>query len=279
MKEIYEMKGAGRSIRGITDDLGVARNTVRRYLKSPEAMRPNAFGVLRRHGQTLPFFLKVGAAGGPPRHDGSAAGALFAVLLPRGVSWTTTAPSPSSWWSSTTSWPPLTSCAWRRRWRELESRFLFGCSTGRHWTGWGRWAEPGLTPRAGNWATPSKVDLSALRRGRIRQATALQMCSGGARVRRPSQERGGRRTARTGLALRSLCPSPPYVCVPQSQSGASHALFPLYHRGTDPISLLATPVPMSTPTGRHLAVMGTAENRCLAATYNLVGSRRGWLCA
>ena len=240
----------------------------------------HTFGVLRRHGQTLPFFLKVGAAGGPPRHDGSAAGALFAVLLPRGVSWTTTAPSPSSWWSSTTSWPTLTSCAWRRRrWRELESRFLFGCSTGRHWTGWGRWAEPGLTPTAGNWATPPKVDLSALRRGKIRQATALQMCSGGARVRSPSQERGGRRTARTGLALRSLCPSPPYVCVPQSQSGASHALFPLYHRGTDPISLLATPVPTSTPTGRHLAVMGTAENRCLAATYNLVGSRRGWLCA
>ena len=40
VKEIYEMKGAGRSIRGIADDLGVARNTVRRYLKSPEAMRP-----------------------------------------------------------------------------------------------------------------------------------------------------------------------------------------------------------------------------------------------
>ena len=40
MKEIYEMKGAGRSIRGIAGDLGIARNTVRRYLKSPEAMRP-----------------------------------------------------------------------------------------------------------------------------------------------------------------------------------------------------------------------------------------------
>ncbi len=40
VKEIYEMKGAGRSIRGIADDLGVARNTVRRYLNSPEAMRP-----------------------------------------------------------------------------------------------------------------------------------------------------------------------------------------------------------------------------------------------
>ena len=40
MKEIYEMKGAGRSIRGIAQDLDVSRNTVRRYLKSPEAMRP-----------------------------------------------------------------------------------------------------------------------------------------------------------------------------------------------------------------------------------------------
>ena len=33
VKEIYEMKGAGRSIRGIV------RNTVRRYLKSLEAIR------------------------------------------------------------------------------------------------------------------------------------------------------------------------------------------------------------------------------------------------
>ena len=44
MKEIYEMKREGRSIRGIGDDLGVARNTVRRYLKSPEAMRPLRVG-------------------------------------------------------------------------------------------------------------------------------------------------------------------------------------------------------------------------------------------
>ena len=39
VKEIYEMKGAGRSIRGIAGELGIARNTVRRYLKSPEAVR------------------------------------------------------------------------------------------------------------------------------------------------------------------------------------------------------------------------------------------------
>ena len=40
VKEIYEMKGGGRSIWGIAEDLGIARNTVRRYLNSPDAMRP-----------------------------------------------------------------------------------------------------------------------------------------------------------------------------------------------------------------------------------------------
>ena len=39
VKEIYEMKGAGCSIRGIANGLGIARNTVRRYLNTPEAMR------------------------------------------------------------------------------------------------------------------------------------------------------------------------------------------------------------------------------------------------
>ena len=42
VKEIYELKGAGRSIREIARELDVSRNTVRRYLKSPEAMRPKA---------------------------------------------------------------------------------------------------------------------------------------------------------------------------------------------------------------------------------------------
>ena len=40
MKEIYEMKGAGRSMRGISGDPGIARNTVHRNLKSPDSMRP-----------------------------------------------------------------------------------------------------------------------------------------------------------------------------------------------------------------------------------------------
>ena len=33
-------KGSGFSIRGIANDLGIARNTVRRYLRTPEAVRP-----------------------------------------------------------------------------------------------------------------------------------------------------------------------------------------------------------------------------------------------
>ena len=40
VQEIYEMKGAGRGIREISQELDVSRNTVRRYLKSPEALRP-----------------------------------------------------------------------------------------------------------------------------------------------------------------------------------------------------------------------------------------------
>ena len=40
VKEIYEMKGRGHSARAIARELGLARNTVLRYLKSPEAMRP-----------------------------------------------------------------------------------------------------------------------------------------------------------------------------------------------------------------------------------------------
>ena len=53
VKEIYEMKGEGRSIRRIAEDLGVARNTVRRYLKSPEAMRPKS--RLRRASRLDPY--------------------------------------------------------------------------------------------------------------------------------------------------------------------------------------------------------------------------------
>ena len=59
MKEIYELKGAGCSIREIARELDVSRNTVRRYLKSPEAMRPKphrrrAFEVGFVHGLHRP---------------------------------------------------------------------------------------------------------------------------------------------------------------------------------------------------------------------------------
>ena len=40
MKDIYELKGQGRSARAIARELGLARNTVLRYLKSPDAIRP-----------------------------------------------------------------------------------------------------------------------------------------------------------------------------------------------------------------------------------------------
>ena len=42
VKEIYEMKRAGRSIPVITGELSIVRNTVRRYLKSPEAIMAKA---------------------------------------------------------------------------------------------------------------------------------------------------------------------------------------------------------------------------------------------
>ena len=42
VKEIYQMKGAGYSIRDIARELDLARNTVRRYLKDPEAVMPRA---------------------------------------------------------------------------------------------------------------------------------------------------------------------------------------------------------------------------------------------
>ena len=35
MKELYEMKGQGRSIRGIARELRISRNSVRKYLRSP----------------------------------------------------------------------------------------------------------------------------------------------------------------------------------------------------------------------------------------------------
>ena len=62
MKEINEMKGAGRSIRGIAGDLGIARNTVRRYPKSPEALargKPRVFNTDQGSQLTSGKFTQV----------------------------------------------------------------------------------------------------------------------------------------------------------------------------------------------------------------------------
>ena len=40
VKRLYEMHGEGHSARAIARELGLARNTVLKYLRSPEAMRP-----------------------------------------------------------------------------------------------------------------------------------------------------------------------------------------------------------------------------------------------
>ncbi len=42
VKEVYELKGQGYSARGIARTLSLARNTVLRYLKDPEAIVPKA---------------------------------------------------------------------------------------------------------------------------------------------------------------------------------------------------------------------------------------------
>ena len=40
MKELYELKGEDCSIRGIARELGISRNTVRKYVRSPEVPKP-----------------------------------------------------------------------------------------------------------------------------------------------------------------------------------------------------------------------------------------------
>ena len=42
VKEIYELKGKGRSMRGIAEDLGISRNTVSKYVNSTELPKAKA---------------------------------------------------------------------------------------------------------------------------------------------------------------------------------------------------------------------------------------------
>ena len=51
LKEMYEMPGHGHSARAIAQELGLARNTVLKYLRSPDAIRPSRAG----HGDPLPL--------------------------------------------------------------------------------------------------------------------------------------------------------------------------------------------------------------------------------
>ena len=55
MKEIYEIKGAGYSIRDIARELDIAPNTVRRYLQDPEAVMPKP---RRRSASKLDPFIE-----------------------------------------------------------------------------------------------------------------------------------------------------------------------------------------------------------------------------
>ena len=54
VRELYEMKGEGRSIRGIARDMGVSRNSLRKYLRSPKvpSAKPRPGGASKRDGYT-----------------------------------------------------------------------------------------------------------------------------------------------------------------------------------------------------------------------------------
>ena len=55
MKRLYEMHGEGHSARAIARELGLARNTVLKYLRSPDAMRPKP---RRPRGSTLDLYAQ-----------------------------------------------------------------------------------------------------------------------------------------------------------------------------------------------------------------------------
>jgi DNA invertase Pin-like site-specific DNA recombinase len=53
VRAMYELKGKGESIRGIARELGLSRNTVRKYLRSPEI--PKARPPARRVSKLEPY--------------------------------------------------------------------------------------------------------------------------------------------------------------------------------------------------------------------------------
>ena len=80
VKEIYEMKGADGSIRGIAKELDVSRNTVRKYLKSPDAMRPKATAKAVIQAGSVRGLHRPTNGGGVGKLCGAAPGATRAGL-------------------------------------------------------------------------------------------------------------------------------------------------------------------------------------------------------
>ena len=64
-KELSELKGQGMSIRGIARELGVSRNSVRKYLRSPGVPREQSRG--RRASKLDPYtdYVDTRLAEGP----------------------------------------------------------------------------------------------------------------------------------------------------------------------------------------------------------------------
>ena len=53
MKDLYELKGEGHSVRGITREPGISRHTVRKYVRSPGV--PKASKRSRRGSKLDPY--------------------------------------------------------------------------------------------------------------------------------------------------------------------------------------------------------------------------------
>ena len=74
VKEIYEMHGRGHSARTIARELGLARNTVLRYLNSPEAMLPKPAASTGVEAGPVYRLHRWPAGGGVGELRGAAAG-------------------------------------------------------------------------------------------------------------------------------------------------------------------------------------------------------------
>ena len=60
VKELYELKGEGRSMRGIASDFGISRATVRKYALSPEVPKPKARAKLDAYKEYIDVRVSEG---------------------------------------------------------------------------------------------------------------------------------------------------------------------------------------------------------------------------